>query len=103
MQNRIENAESTHPRGKHPQITVVEQPSGYNFDDEIQALYSSVPEVANHFTITNKIGEGSFSSVYLARLKHYPEITELFALKHIIPTTHPSRIENELKCLLNIG
>lgn len=46
---------------------------------------------------------GSFSSVYLARLKHYPEVNELFALKHIIPTTHPSRIENELKCLLNIG
>ncbi|BFZ05767.1 hypothetical protein BsWGS_08806 [Bradybaena similaris] len=103
MENKIEDAEATHPYGKHTQPIFVEQPSCYDFDDEIQALYASVPEVASHFTITNKIGEGSFSSVYLARLKHYPEVNELFALKHIIPTTHPSRIENELKCLLNIG
>ncbi|RUS72953.1 hypothetical protein EGW08_019283, partial [Elysia chlorotica] len=60
-------------------------------------------EVANHFTIVEKIGEGAFSSVFLARLKHYPEVSEMFALKHILPTTHPARIENELRCLLKLG
>jgi len=59
--------------------------------------------VANHFNILNRIGEGAFSTVYRAVLKHYPEVGETFALKHITPTSHPSRIENELKCLLKIG
>uniref|UniRef100_A0A0B6Z043 non-specific serine/threonine protein kinase n=1 Tax=Arion vulgaris TaxID=1028688 RepID=A0A0B6Z043_9EUPU len=81
---------------------LVENEAG-GYEDEIEALCAHVPEVASHFTITSKIGEGSFSSVYLAKLKHYPEVIEMFALKHIIPTTHPSRIENELRCLLNIG
>ena len=46
---------------------------------------------------------GTFSSVYLARLKNYPSCTEKFALKHIIPISHPSRIERELQCLQEIG
>ncbi|XP_055896756.1 cell division cycle 7-related protein kinase-like [Biomphalaria glabrata] len=72
-------------------------------NDAINVLYQAVPELANHFSITCKIGEGAFSCVYLAQLKHYPEVKEMFALKHIIPTTHPSRIQNELNCLLKIG
>ncbi|RUS83905.1 hypothetical protein EGW08_008319 [Elysia chlorotica] len=72
-------------------------------EEEIESLYKNVPEVANHFTIVEKIGEGAFSSVFLARLKHYPEVSEMFALKHILPTTHPARIENELRCLLKLG
>jgi len=74
-----------------------------DLEEEIDSLYCSVPEVANHFIITDRIGEGAFSTVYKAKLKHYPEVEETFALKHIIPTSHPSRIENELKCLLKIG
>ncbi|XP_045188240.2 cell division cycle 7-related protein kinase-like [Mercenaria mercenaria] len=71
--------------------------------EEIDCLYEFVPEVEQHFEVIDKIGEGTFSSVFLARLKHYPEIDQLFALKHIIPTSHPSRIEGELRCLLEIG
>ncbi|XP_060593688.1 cell division cycle 7-related protein kinase-like [Ruditapes philippinarum] len=71
--------------------------------EEIDCLYEFVPEVEQHFEVIDKIGEGTFSSVFLARLKHYPELDQLFALKHIIPTSHPSRIEGELRCLLEIG
>lgn len=46
---------------------------------------------------------GTFSSVFLAQLKHYKELPQKFALKHIIPTSHPSRIEGELRCLQEIG
>ncbi|XP_064616033.1 cell division cycle 7-related protein kinase-like [Liolophura sinensis] len=70
--------------------------------DEIDDLYDDVPEVKNLFKIVDKIGEGTFSSVFLARLRKYPN-AEPFALKHIIPTSHPSRIEQELSCLQEIG
>lgn len=44
---------------------------------------------------------GTFSNVYLAKMNRIPD--ELCALKHIIPTSGPGRIENELKCLQDIG
>ncbi|XP_021380364.1 cell division cycle 7-related protein kinase-like [Mizuhopecten yessoensis] len=71
--------------------------------EEIGCMYEFLPEIADHFVVLNKIGEGTFSSVFLAKLKHYSEVKQLFALKHIIPTSHPSRIEGELKCLQEIG
>ncbi|XP_067661829.1 cell division cycle 7-related protein kinase-like [Haliotis asinina] len=71
--------------------------------EEIECLYEFVPEVAQHFRIVNKIGEGTFSSVFQACLRHHPEVKQQFALKHIIPTSHPSRIEGELRCLQEIG
>jgi cell division control protein 7 len=71
--------------------------------EEMECLYEFVPEVDHHFVVLDKIGEGTFSSVFLARLKHYKELPQKFALKHIIPTSHPCRIEGELRCLQEIG
>ncbi|KAL4218644.1 Cell division control protein 7 [Mactra antiquata] len=71
--------------------------------EEIECLYEFVPEVEKHFEVVDKIGEGTFSSVFLAKLREYPNVDQMFALKHIIPTSHPSRIEGELRCLLEIG
>ncbi|XP_074655079.1 cell division cycle 7-related protein kinase-like isoform X2 [Tubulanus polymorphus] len=69
----------------------------------IDNLLDNVPQVKDNFTILNRIGEGAFSTVFLGRLKNRPDIDRLFALKHIIPTSHPSRIEQELNCLQQIG
>jgi len=44
---------------------------------------------------------GTFSNVYLAKMNRIPDV--LCALKHIIPTSGPGRVENELKCLQDIG
>ena len=44
---------------------------------------------------------GTFSNVYLARMNTLPDV--LCALKHIIPTSGPGRVQNELKCLQDIG
>ncbi len=46
---------------------------------------------------------GTFSSVYVAKLKDKYDVSETFALKHILPTSHPTRIESELRCLKEIG
>ncbi|XP_076454660.1 cell division cycle 7-related protein kinase-like [Babylonia areolata] len=70
---------------------------------EIEDLCYFIPEVTNHFNVLDKIGEGTFSSVFLANLKHPNDIKEKFALKHIIPTSHPNRIIAELKCLQLFG
>lgn len=80
-----------------------DMPTACTAQEEIDALYENVPEIGNHFTLIKKIGEGAFSSVFLACLKNHPEVSVRFALKHILPTTHPSRIENELRCLLRLG
>lgn len=70
---------------------------------DIEKLYEAVPQLGNLFKIKDKIGEGTFSSVYLAtaQLRVGPE--EKIALKHLIPTSHPIRIAAELQCLTVAG
>ncbi|XP_071488728.1 cell division cycle 7-related protein kinase-like [Diadema antillarum] len=70
---------------------------------DINNLLQSVPQVDELFKVIDKIGEGTFSSVYRAVLKQYPDSSQEFALKHIIPTYHPDRILSELSCLVKIG
>ncbi|KAM4641319.1 LOW QUALITY PROTEIN: cell division cycle 7-related protein kinase [Discoglossus pictus] len=71
---------------------------------EISKLYAAVPELCNIFYIINKIGAVStFSSVYLAiaRLKSGEDVK--YALKHLVPTSHPTRVAAELQCLITAG
>lgn len=49
-----------------------------------------------------KVGEGTFSSVFLATLKS-SDGSKKFALKHLVPTRHPEKIERELQCMQQIG
>lgn len=48
-------------------------------------------------------GSGTFSSVYLAEAQMRDGRREMFALKHLIPTSHPTRIAAELQCLTVAG
>ncbi|XP_053549098.1 cell division cycle 7-related protein kinase [Bombina bombina] len=70
---------------------------------EISKLYADVPQLRNIFYITSKIGEGTFSSVYLAMARLNSGEDKKFALKHLIPTSHPARIAAELQCLITAG
>ncbi|KAM6918422.1 cell division cycle 7-related protein kinase isoform 3-T3 [Xenentodon cancila] len=70
---------------------------------EIQLLYKAVPQLAKVFRIIDKIGEGTFSSVYLGEAQMQDGSKEMFALKHLIPTSHPTRIAAELQCLTLAG
>ncbi|XP_042217033.1 cell division cycle 7-related protein kinase-like [Homarus americanus] len=73
--------------------------------DNIALLQDAVPQLESLFNISHCIGHGTFSSVYLARTKHTTTINgrRHFAIKHIIPTSHPSRVFMELRCLKLIG
>ncbi|XP_051944134.1 cell division cycle 7-related protein kinase isoform X1 [Hippocampus zosterae] len=72
-------------------------------DSDIGALYKAVPQLAKTFRIIEKIGEGTFSSVYLGEARMLDGRREVFALKHLIPTSHPTRIAAELQCLTVAG
>ncbi|XP_020282777.1 cell division cycle 7-related protein kinase-like [Pseudomyrmex gracilis] len=65
-------------------------------------LKKSIPLVNKLFHIHYKVGEGAFSSVFLATLKSSKECKK-FALKLLIPTCHPERVKRELECLQMIG
>ncbi|XP_055979275.1 cell division cycle 7-related protein kinase [Sorex fumeus] len=70
---------------------------------DIEKLYEAVPQLGNLFKIKDKIGEGTFSSVYLATAQLQVGAEEKIALKHLIPTSHPVRIAAELQCLTVAG
>ncbi|KAK1164173.1 cell division cycle 7-related protein kinase-like isoform X1 [Acipenser oxyrinchus oxyrinchus] len=70
---------------------------------DIESLYEAVPQLSKVFQIEDKIGEGTFSSVYLATAQLRSGVKEKFALKHLIPTSHPIRIAAELQCLTVAG
>ncbi|KAL1790245.1 cell division cycle 7-related protein kinase isoform X1 [Sigmodon hispidus] len=70
---------------------------------DIEKLCEAVPQLVNLFKIKDKIGEGTFSSVYLATAQLQVGHEEKIALKHLIPTSHPIRIAAELQCLTVAG
>lgn len=70
---------------------------------DIEMLCEAVPQLVNVFKIKDKIGEGTFSSVYLATAQLQVGLEEKIALKHLIPTSHPVRIAAELQCLTVAG
>ncbi|XP_054068621.1 cell division cycle 7-related protein kinase isoform X2 [Rissa tridactyla] len=98
------HCEEQHPHqaedfhGKHEQNSKL---SGIKRD--IENLYEAVPQLVNVFKIKEKIGEGTFSTVYLATAQLQTGREEKMALKHLIPTSHPLRIAAELQCLTVAG
>ncbi|XP_060809939.1 cell division cycle 7-related protein kinase [Amyelois transitella] len=74
---------------------------------QIQELLHKLPKLDKIFEVHRKIGEGTFSSVYLGSLRQHTVLPAAnkrwFAIKHLVPTAHPARIEHELRCLQDIG
>ncbi|XP_026727999.1 cell division cycle 7-related protein kinase-like [Trichoplusia ni] len=74
---------------------------------QIKELLHKLPRLDKIFEVHRKIGEGTFSSVYLGSLRQHANLPESekrwFAIKHLVPTAHPARIEHELRCLQDIG
>lgn len=64
-------------------------------------LLEAFPEIKENFDIIKMVGEGTFSKVYLAKMK--VDENRMFAFKYLVPTSSPKRIENELKCLQKLG
>lgn len=70
-------------------------------------MLKALPKLDEMFVIHNCIGSGTFSSVYLSTLKSEKDLPfrerQKFAIKYLLPTSHPKRIERELMCLQKVG
>ena len=77
---------------------------------EMDELYDKVPQLSKRYKLLDKIGEGTFSSVYKAQdlsnvsSKLYPDHfwdknSKYVAIKRIYVTSSPNRIENEIRLL----
>ena len=69
--------------------------------DNIDELYYLFPEIKQHISVEKKVGQGTFSYVYLGHFCRNE--SEKLALKYIIPTSSPLRTKQEIECLMNIG
>lgn len=73
-----------------------------NDDENHVAIKNTIPQIKDLFHVHGKVGEGTFSSVFLATLKS-SDGSKKFALKYLVPTRHPEKIERELQCMQQIG
>ncbi|CAK9816353.1 Probable cell division control protein 7 homolog 1 [Anthophora quadrimaculata] len=73
-----------------------------NIEEDDIAIKNTIPLVKDLFHVHRKVGEGTFSSVFLATLKS-SDGSKKFALKHLVPTRHPEKIERELQCMQQMG
>lgn len=75
-------------------------------NQELYSFTSKFPGLEESYKILQKIGEGTFSSVYLAkpvaRNSLHKGINSTVALKRIYVTSSPQRIYNELKLLYTL-
>src|SRR6218665_2017455 len=54
-----------------------------------KSMVAMIPDVEKHFQIVRKIGEGTFSRVYMAKLKNRMGKDSQFALKYLLPIVKP--------------
>ena len=69
-------------------------------DQRAKTVFSRTA-LSQSFTLVEQIGEGTFSTVYLAQDKHSAH--RKLALKHLVPTSKPSRILMEAHCMKAAG
>ncbi|XP_057190140.1 cell division cycle 7-related protein kinase isoform X1 [Triplophysa rosa] len=93
QRNSLQNVEKNKAKNKIPN----------DVEMDIENLYEILPQLSQIFRIIDKIGEGTFSSVYLAEAQMNDGSRRMFALKHLIPTSQPMRIAAELQCLTVAG
>ncbi len=61
---------------------------------KLQDLLTMLPEPCPRLRVVKSIGQGTFSTVYLAK-----QGEQKYALKHLVPTSSPDRILMEVDCL----
>ena len=90
---RLGAASPTSPRTKSPD----QDPP---VAERMSKVFKALP-IASSFKLINEIGEGTFSTVYLAKAEGGPSKSNKkeIALKHLTPTSKPGRIMMEVSCM----
>ena len=71
-------------------------------DQRAKTVFSKTP-LSQSFSLVEQIGEGTFSTVYLAEARDKHSAHWKLALKHLVPTSKPSRILMEADCMKAAG
>jgi len=67
--------------------------------ERMSKVFKALP-IASSYKLVNEIGEGTFSTVYLARAEGgLSKSNKEVALKHLTPTSKPGRIMMEVRCM----
>uniref|UniRef100_A0A2M4AGX3 non-specific serine/threonine protein kinase n=1 Tax=Anopheles triannulatus TaxID=58253 RepID=A0A2M4AGX3_9DIPT len=70
-------------------------------------VQDQIPTIGDRYVIHGKIDRGTFSTVSLATRRDEAHLARekrhMYAIKLITPTSHPSRIERELRCMMLLG
>ncbi|XP_035779267.1 cell division cycle 7-related protein kinase-like isoform X2 [Anopheles albimanus] len=70
-------------------------------------VQEQIPTIGDRYVIHGKIDRGTFSTVSLATRRDEAHLARekrrMYAIKLITPTSHPARIERELRCMLQLG
>uniref|UniRef100_A0A2M4BGF0 non-specific serine/threonine protein kinase n=1 Tax=Anopheles marajoara TaxID=58244 RepID=A0A2M4BGF0_9DIPT len=70
-------------------------------------VQDQIPTIGDRYVIHGKIDRGTFSTVSLATRRDEAHLARekrrMYAIKLITPTSHPARIERELRCMLQLG
>lgn len=75
-------------------------------DTFLKLMINNIPIIKDCFNIVGKLGEGTFSKVYRAKLKlgiNAIDDDKEYAIKYIIPIVKPPRITRELRFLRDLG
>ncbi|XP_050088056.1 cell division cycle 7-related protein kinase isoform X2 [Anopheles aquasalis] len=70
-------------------------------------VQDQIPTIGDRYVIHGKIDRGTFSTVSLATRRDEAHLVRekrrMYAIKLITPTSHPARIERELRCMVQLG
>ncbi|ETN66568.1 hypothetical protein AND_001644 [Anopheles darlingi] len=70
-------------------------------------VQDQIPTIGDRYVVHGKIDRGTFSTVSLATRRDEAHLVRekrrMYAIKLITPTSHPARIERELRCMLQLG
>ncbi|XP_058055606.1 cell division cycle 7-related protein kinase [Anopheles bellator] len=93
--------------GDQQQQQQQQQPVAAGDEQRPQRLQEQIPTIGDRYVVHGKIDRGTFSTVSLATRREEAHLDRekrrMYAIKLITETSHPTRIERELRCMMQLG
>ena len=96
LRSQLASTASPHSAATRPGSEVKPGAARSPLSARVRTLFLGLP-ISSRFSLCEQIGEGTFSTVYLAQDSATRQ--HQLALKHLVPTSKPARIMMEAKCM----